>query len=278
MPDGHDLLRRVMTYFLGARMNDLTTADSAVVAAVVEKPFPRIWLSLGWIILYFVLQIVITAVIIGVVIAMRHASVGAAGQAPNIDPGSMTKDGLLIMWGLVASAVIQLSLMWLYLRKDDRMQKLGLTHFGSLSLVRTLVISVVALIAATAFNYLYATYVIPGMPMQDDMAKLLASIQRTPLNISMGFLAIAGAAPLIEELLFRGLLQRSLAHKMPVWAAIMLSAFIFSLVHLQPYAIPALMSIGVAFGYIYHKTGSLRVTIVLHMINNSLALVLTQAL
>jgi membrane protease YdiL (CAAX protease family) len=258
-------------------MHDLTTARGAEPTVTAAKPFPRIWPSLGWIILYFALQIIITAVIIGVAIAMRHASAGAAGQTPNIDPASMTKDGVLIMWGLVASAVIQLWLMWLYLRKDNRMQKLGLTHLGSLSWVRTMAISVVALIAATGFNHLYATYIIPGMPMQDDMAKLLASIPRTPLNISMGFLAIAGAAPLIEEVLFRGLLQRSFAHKMPAWAAIMLSAFAFSLVHLQPYAIPALMAIGVAFGYIYHKTGSLRVTILLHMINNALALILTQA-
>ncbi len=259
-------------------MNDLTTVDGTTKIVVAGKPFPGILPSAGWIILYFALQIVVTSVILGVVLTIQQSAAGAAGQAQPIDPAAFGKNGVLIIWGLVASAAVQLSLMWLYLRKGDRAQQIGLTHFGRLSPGRTLAISVSAVVAATIFNYVYATYVIPDMPMQDEMAKILASIPRTPLNITVGFLAIAGLAPLIEELLFRGLLQKSLAHKMPVWAAITLSALAFSLVHMQPYAIPALMAIGSAFGYIYHKTGSLRVTIILHMLNNAVALILTQAI
>ncbi len=114
--------------------------------------------------------------------------------------------------------------------------------------------------------------------MQDEMAKLLASIPRTPVNIALGLFAIAVVAPLIEELLFRGLLQNALMHHVPAWAAILLSALFFAVVHMQPLAMPALMALGAAFGYIYYKTGSLRMTIILHMINNTLALVLTQGL
>ena len=253
----------------GADMDNLTTADGATQTAVAEKQFPGILPSVGWIVLYFALQIVVTTVIIGVVMAT---------QSSESDPLAISKDGVLIMWGLIASAAVQLLLMWLYLRKGDRAQQIGLTHFGRLSWGKTLAVSIGAVVAATIFNYVYANYVIPGMPMQDEMAKILASIPRTPLNITMGFLAIAGLAPLIEELLFRGLLQKSLAYKLPMWAAITLSALTFSLVHMQPYAIPALMAVGAAFGYIYHKTGSLRVTIFLHMINNALALLLTQAM
>jgi membrane protease YdiL (CAAX protease family) len=77
-------------------------------------------------------------------------------------------------------------------------------------------------------------------------------------------------------LLFRGLLQNALAKYVPVWGAILLSSFLFALVHLQPYAIPGLMSLSIAFGYLYHRTGSLRTNIILHMANNVLALVLTQ--
>jgi uncharacterized protein len=47
-------------------------------------------------------------------------------------------------------------------------------------------------------------------------------------------------------------------------------------VHLQPYAIPGLMSLSIAFGYLYHRTGSLRTNIILHMANNAFALILTQ--
>jgi uncharacterized protein len=114
--------------------------------------------------------------------------------------------------------------------------------------------------------------------MQEEMAKILASIPRTPMNIAAGFFAIAIAAPLVEELLFRGLLQNSLARHMPIWGAIILSSLCFAAVHLQPYAIPGLMSLSIAFGYLYHRTGSLRMNILLHMANNAFALLITQGL
>jgi membrane protease YdiL (CAAX protease family) len=36
------------------------------------------------------------------------------------------------------------------------------------------------------------------------------------------------------------------------------------------------MSLSIAFGYLYHRTRSLRTNIILHMANNAFALVMTQ--
>lgn len=256
-------------------MTEIATAEMPVPdMAPKMKAFPAIWPSIGWIVTYFALQVAVTAILIGVFIAMEKT----ADPAMVIDAETATKNPVLIIWGLIASATIQLGLMWLYLRKGDRAAQIGLTHFGRLSIGMTAAVAVGTLVLAATFNALYANYVIPGMPMQDEMAKLLASIPRTPVNIALGLFAIAVVAPLIEELLFRGLLQNALMHHVPAWAAILLSALFFAVVHMQPLAMPALMALGAAFGYIYHKTGSLRMTIILHMINNTLALVLTQAL
>ncbi len=81
-------------------------------------------------------------------------------------------------------------------------------------------------------------------------------------------------APLTEELLFRGLLQKSLANRMPQYAAILIAAAIFGAIHLDFYAFPALFVMGAVFGYLYYRTGSLRVNILLHMLNNGAALAL----
>jgi len=185
---------------------------------------------------------------------------------------------MVILWGLVLSAAVQLLLMWLYLRKLGRFERLGLNSFGHMPPLRALGLAVLLVVAAMAFNFIYATYVIPGIGMQEEMAKILASIPRTPINIAAGFFAIAIAAPLVEELLFRGFLQNSLARHMPIWGAIILSSLCFAAVHLQPYAIPGLMSLSIAFGYLYHRTGSLRMNILLHMGNNAFALLITQGM
>jgi membrane protease YdiL (CAAX protease family) len=227
---------------------------------ISARPFyPGLLPTIGFIISYFALQGVCTAIII------------AATQGDVTTPAPMS-----IISGLVASAIVQLMLMWLYLRKDGRAEALGLYDFGRIALPKATGLAILLVIAAMAFNFVYATYVIPGVGMQDDVAKMLASIARTPLNMAVMFFAIMIAAPVVEELLFRGLLQNALAKYVPVWGAILLSSFLFALVHLQLYAIPALMSLSIAFGYLYHRTGSLRTNIILHIANNVFALVMTQ--
>jgi uncharacterized protein len=237
-------------------------------AEKAPKPFPAILPSICWIVLYFVLQGICTGILV---------AAGVGGVEPS-NAAAAVQNPIVILWGLVSAAVVQLLLMWFYLRKDGRIGKLGLNHFGNISLGRTTGLAVILVAAAMAFNYIYATYIIPGVGMQEEMAKMLASIPRTPVNIAAGFFAIAVAAPLVEELLFRGLLQNALGKYLPIWGAIILSSFLFALVHLQPYAIPGLLSLGIAFGYLYHRTGSLRTNILLHMANNALALTLTQGM
>ena len=256
--------------------NEIKSAPPAQ-AVTAQKPFPGILPSIGWIVLYFLLQGLITAMLI-LLSAGPETLAKHSGDSTAIDASAVIQDPMVIMWGLVISGLLQTFLMWLYIRRGDRAQKLGLTHFGRLSFLRTLAVGAVLVVAALGFNLLYASYIIPGIGMQDEMRALLASIPRTPVNIAIGFLGIALIAPLVEELLFRGMLQNAFANKMPVWAAITLSAFLFSLVHMQPYAIPALMSLGMAFGYLYHRTGSLRTNILLHIANNSAALLLTQGM
>ena len=184
--------------------------------SLAQKPshFPGILPTIGWIILYFVLQIICTAVFIAVA--------AVDGGTPIADAGA--NRGLAVLWGIVSSAIIQLLLMFLYLRKDGRFKKIGLDTFGTMPLARTFGLAFILVVSAMLFNFLYAHYVIPGIGMQEEMAKMLASIPRTPVNIIAGFFAFAIAAPLVEELLFRGFLQNTIARLVPVWAAILLSS------------------------------------------------------
>ncbi len=242
----------------------IETPEAAVEAVAPEGRFPGFWVSVGWIACYFGLQFLVTFLVLG----------AALGIDKLTDRSAISENPLLLMWSLIATVFIQLALMWLYLRKGERFNRLGLTHFGTMPVWRAIGLTFVLVVAAMAFNYLYATYLIPGIPMQDDIAKVLASIDKTALNAAVVFFAIAIAAPLVEEILFRGFLQNALGHYMPFWAAIILSSLGFAVVHGQPYAIPGLMSLSLAFGYIYHRTGSLRMNILLHMANNAMALTL----
>jgi membrane protease YdiL (CAAX protease family) len=90
--------------------------------------------------------------------------------------------------------------------------------------------------------------------------------------------AFSVAAPMSEEVLARGFLFRGWsASFLRVPGAIILSSLVWTIVHLQydMYFLAEVFSIGLWFGYMRYRAGSLWLTIVLHALNNLTAVVLT---
>ena len=76
-------------------------------------------------------------------------------------------------------------------------------------------------------------------------------------------------APVVEELLFRGVLQNALKRKVGTRGGILLSACLFSLMHPQlPLGFLPLMVLGIVFGILAETRKSLVPSIVAHGINN----------
>ena len=107
---------------------------------------------------------------------------------------------------------------------------------------------------------------ISGSEPQQDVAKVLQRAS-TPARLAGG-LAVVIAAPLAEELLFRGLLLRALLRRFDAGAAVLLSAAGFAAVHLldvsaAPLLAPLLL-VGVVAGIRAVRTGDLSQSIMLH--------------
>ena len=121
---------------------------------------------------------------------------------------------------------------------------------------------------ATAYIVEPVSKILPEMPqhIKDIMKQLLDGM---PLWATL--LCVAVFAPLFEEWLCRGLVLRGLLHKTSPIIAICASALFFALIHGNLWqAIPAFV-LGVLFGYVYYKTGSLKLTMLMHCANNTLA-------
>lgn len=98
-----------------------------------------------------------------------------------------------------------------------------------------------------------------------------AHITATPMGrLSIAVLAIA-VAPLLEEFVFRGLLQRTLERRWGAGAGITAAAAIFAAVHMLPRVFPLLFFLGLAFGWAVYATRSIWAGVVLHAANNSVA-------
>tara|TARA_B110000881_G_scaffold216085_1_gene231128 strand:+ start:770 stop:1642 length:873 start_codon:yes stop_codon:yes gene_type:complete len=88
-----------------------------------------------------------------------------------------------------------------------------------------------------------------------------------------GILTIAIIPGICEEYLFRGVLQRNfyLISK-NIHLSILISAFLFSALHLQFYGFFPRMLLGILFGYIFFWSGSLIYPIIGHVFNNFFSL------
>jgi membrane protease YdiL (CAAX protease family) len=97
--------------------------------------------------------------------------------------------------------------------------------------------------------------------------------ERDPLALGMFLFTAAIAAPVFEEILFRGFLLPSLTRYMPIWGAIGLSSLIFSLAHLSFSEVLPLTVLGAILGFAYVRSRNLLSSILLHSAWNSVTMV-----
>jgi membrane protease YdiL (CAAX protease family) len=122
--------------------------------------------------------------------------------------------------------------------------------------------------AIGAYLLFSAIYVaIFGSPEQKDIAESFGAV---PVQI----LLIVVAAPISEEVCFRGMLFGGLRTRLPRLAAALISAVVFGGLHALTgvSAVPPLIAFGLILALLYERTGSIVPGIILHMLNNSVAL------
>ena len=101
-------------------------------------------------------------------------------------------------------------------------------------------------------------------------------LKHTIKDLVLNIICIAGLAAVGEELLFRGIAQRLLIKLFKNhWAGIVVSAFIFSAMHMQFYGFLPRFLLGILLGVVYWYSGSLWVAILAHFVYDGLLIVLT---
>jgi membrane protease YdiL (CAAX protease family)/uncharacterized RDD family membrane protein YckC len=137
---------------------------------------------------------------------------------------------------------------------------------------------------ATAFGWLAAAYAayfafvaayasLVTQPDQEDIARDLGLDQGLAAAIPVVFL-IAVAAPVAEEIFFRGMLFGGLRRRLSTYPAAAISALVFGALHATTgiSAVPPLIIFGFVLALLYERTGSLVPGMLLHALNNALAL------
>jgi membrane protease YdiL (CAAX protease family) len=91
--------------------------------------------------------------------------------------------------------------------------------------------------------------------------------------ILLGLVVIVGA-PIVEEIVYRGVVQPGLVASWGRSAGILVTAALFAAIHMQPVEFPGLFVFALVLGWARHSTGTIGTSIVTHMAFNTTGLVL----
>ncbi len=107
---------------------------------------------------------------------------------------------------------------------------------------------------------------------ENAVAPVMGALQRLPLVVSL--LCVSVLPGVLEEFIFRGLLYQSY-RKRQTWGAILASALLFGLMHMNLNQFCYAFVIGVLFCLVYEATGSVLAPMLMHMVYNGNSVVLT---
>ena len=110
-------------------------------------------------------------------------------------------------------------------------------------------------------------------PMTPQERALLNSLNAGSVTM---IVVICVLAPVLEEMLFRGIILRSFLGQYPKWAAILASAGLFGFAHMNIYQYVGAVIIGVFLGWLYERTRSLLPCIALHAAYNTACIMVDQ--
>ena len=113
-------------------------------------------------------------------------------------------------------------------------------------------------------------YLIDSEKANDTMTEVFLNVKTLP-GFAVNILMIAIIPAIGEEFFFRGILQRILTNLSRNYhTGIIITAFIFSAIHMQFYGFFPRWLLGIMFGYMFVWSGNLWLPILAHFINNSL--------
>ncbi len=158
------------------------------------------------------------------------------------------------------SMLCALALVWAYVRM--RGGKMRVASFSSRGFNPNILLSGIL-------------WVVSAQLVLEPLSQLLPTVENGGVGRGLwACITSLAVAPVLEELLCRGIILETLRRRWNNTIAILVSALFFGLVHADPATALAGTVVGIIFGTIYIRTSSLFSVIILHSINNAIAFAL----
>ncbi|GAB2584094.1 CPBP family intramembrane metalloprotease [Dyella jejuensis] len=259
----------------------MTAAPMSTGASPPLPRTPNVLHALGLILLYFLLQLTAGALVSfggGIVERLRHPMLSRADAHERVMDIMQQPDSNALLV-IVALPLIALLMFWLVQRawpaRWTQPEPPGFGLNGPRS-ARWYLLALLVGLVMPPLGGMLTQWLAHGHEVTQNVEELSrhASI---PLRLPLAIVAVT-VGPMIEELLFRGVLLSALMRRLGVNGSVAICAVLFGVVHLsglgfQWYALPNLILLAAALCWLRLKSASLWPAILAHGVFNLFALV-----
>ena len=127
-------------------------------------------------------------------------------------------------------------------------------------------------IAMSVIEHLVPGWTPVSNPVLDNVHSELSNLASSPGGTILLFTGMALAPAIAEEFLFRGLVLGALRERFQSVHAVVVSALLFGLFHLNIYQLPTAFVVGIILAVLTLISGSIWPAVLLHLLHNGLAL------
>lgn len=203
--------------------------------------------------------------------AAALAITGHAGEDPKTWPTSLTVLSVVMLWIPFVVALVVVSTRWGSGRFADDFR----VRFRAVDLVG-IPVGIASQLLLLPLLYWPLRSIWPGTFSSDEVeqrARDLWGKAQGGWVIALIIIVVVGA-PIIEELVYRGLILQSLQGRINDVLALILSSLWFAVIHLQPVELPGLFAFAVVLGICFLVTGRVACPILAHAAFNAVGLLL----
>lgn len=181
-------------------------------------------------------------------------------NSSNISSASFT-----VLYGI--QTVLMLAVVWFFaiFRRKSNLRDLGFRYY---SIAKTIWYSFLSLLAIFFVSFLYMFLMNSLFGIENPGSKIEILVGNRSISSNILLVVVAVSAPFSEEVFFRGFLYSAFKKSWGVNVALLLSSFLFAIVHLELYSFIPLIIIGWLLAYLFEKTKSLLMPIFLHGVYN----------
>ncbi|WP_418223463.1 CPBP family intramembrane glutamic endopeptidase [Clostridium isatidis] len=232
----------------------------------MKEKFKSFFAAIGYLLLVLVIQVVVSGIagmVIGFIYAATSLSSGSEVDILGIENYIGSSMSIIFILTNIITAV---TILIIYrVRKKNIKEELQFIKSNNLNMI-------IAIILGLSI-WLFDSGVLSIIQEAGLLAEHFATMEETLSPITQGnmfivIISVGIIGPFVEELIFRGLIYKTLIKKFSVLWTIIIQAILFGLFHFNLIQSAYATLIGILLGYAVYKTKSIWPAVLMHIVNN----------